>query len=336
MNIRRPQDENGIVAMILRDINNVLRETPNFDFSLAARTKTIKVIFTIAEQLDIPITRSWYRHGGNVHSQIIKLNPMSREIRNLNGVTEAEIETAEQYMKPYESEYETLLHSIVPKYFFMSLPALLTLFYQNAPEIYQPLYFSNLEMFKTFRKFVMPTRGSSGTAYQQVISKFATQEGNLDFGYYKSFSNILSRLSFEMSALDNFSKMHPYLSQFTDIFEDYLVKASYEGELKPQVFSLFQQTYEQAVWFPSSRIISLNTAKGTMDSEVKRWQIVRLTAEIPQITSDLQFLKQFIESSKMVLSLDERTRFFNTQYGNDTEVLGAIADAWRNYKEPVE
>ena len=64
-----PQDENKIIWMILRDTYNILARTRNFDFSYASKVKLQKVVFLIAEKLDIPLTRSWYRYGGYVHNR---------------------------------------------------------------------------------------------------------------------------------------------------------------------------------------------------------------------------------------------------------------------------
>lgn len=328
MNIR-PQDENGIVALILRDINTRLRETPNFDFNLAATTKTTKVIFTIAEKLDIPITRSWYRHGGYIHNQLIKNNPITGN-EQIKGVTQAEIEEAEKYLAPYQKTYDDLLSAIVPKYFFMSLPTLLTIIYQSAPEPYRTMYSTNLDLFKAFRNVTNPSE-TAQNVFQQVITNYGIEQGR-DFGYYRAFSPILSKMAIEMTEVGNFSRIQPNLSSFSDLFEDYLVKASYEGAIRPVVFHTFQKTYEEAVWFPSAHIISLNTATGTMQKQVKSQQLTWLTDELPKIQNNIQFLRSMVIQSNLKLTLEERRNFFNTIYGKDTEVIGAIADVWKAYK----
>ena len=58
-----PSDENGIVLTILRDTYDILVHTPKFSFDYNAKVKLQKAVFLIAKELNIPLTRSWYRRA---------------------------------------------------------------------------------------------------------------------------------------------------------------------------------------------------------------------------------------------------------------------------------
>jgi hypothetical protein len=326
-----PRDENTIIWMILRDVYNILASNKKFDFHYASKVKLQKVVFLIAETLDIPLTRSWYRHGGYVHNRTIDFTQLYRLPSILSTHRINEIEKVEQALSDIHVEYYELLHTLVPRVFFMNLEELLEEVYSEAPKKYRPLYFTNLTIEHNF-ELVKNFKKSDLGVCQSTLTYHIKERNEPDFSLYKKFANDFSELALNIADVRDFSQFYDCLDVYTNLLEDCLVKMSFLDKISLEHFFALKTGYERAIWNPLSLKISINTVKGLNAEAVKLSQQQKFSNVDTQIYSQLSYLKRLLSKDKMLPTLEERTKFFKSVYGNDTEFLGAISDVWKSYK----
>src|SRR4030042_1475124 len=196
-----PQDENKIIWMILRDTYNILARTRNFDFSYASKVKLQKVVFLIAEKLDIPLTRSWYRYGGYVHNRAVDFTQLSRLPFVLSSYKINEIRKIEHAFADIHQEYYELLRELVPRVFFMKLEELLGEIYEGAPKEYKPLYFTNLAIENNF-ELVKNYEKNDSEGCQSTLFYHLSEKSEPDFSQYTRFANCFSKLALSIADLE--------------------------------------------------------------------------------------------------------------------------------------
>ncbi len=312
-----PQDENGIVVMILRDTYNILTNTPNFSFDYSADVKLQKTIFLIAERLGIPLTRSWYRHGPYVFNKNIDFETLRYLPAIMNEGTNSEIAKAEHMFSEIHAEYEELLNSIVPRLFFMKWDELLTYIYGNfAPELYKPAYFANLHIETNFKA------ARSEAKYNEESALVHTKE----------FTKNLSVLASNVTCFEDMSFLYDYVDEFATILDNCLIRMNAIGRSPLAQLTMLIDTYESAIWNPIALKISINTLDGVNAENERISQCSRIAKTEPTIKPQLTFLNNILSKNNMLASIDEKTEFFKEKYGNDDEFVGAVGNVWKSYK----
>lgn len=308
-----PQEENGIVLMILRDTYNILKTTPNFCFYYKSEVKLQKVVFFIAEKLNIPLTRSWYHYGPFIHNENVDFESLPE---TLNETNLQEIRKAENLLSDVQAEYVEVLNSLVPRIFFLNLEDLLTEIYTKyAPVQYRTLYLANLAIEKNFRM-----------AKNQAKSTETTSVTPDDFSQH------LSAFASSVAGLDDMSFVYDYADKFATILESFIIRMNRTGRASLPYLHLLKSSYESILWSPITLKISINTLTGSSAEEVRVKQWVKLTTVSQQIENRLAFLSASLKRGKMLASIDEKTEFFKTKYGNDKEFLDAVTNVWKSYK----
>jgi len=326
-----PQDEAAIIKMILRDILRILHTSSQQDFS-QNRVKLQKIIFIVAEELDIPLTRSWYLYGGYVHNAdtTIPINEMTFS----SEPTCDQIKNAEKLFAPVQSKYSRIMDETVRKIFYTKLNTFLEEFYRTrAPEKYKPLYYNNLAIERNFelvKKFEPKTKG----IIQQTLLKFSLETN--EFSHYRHFAKNLSRLVLEIADSSDFSCFYDYTNRYIDLLEDYLVKVDLERAWFLNCLKLLKDMYEKAVWKPIALKISLKTLTGVCADKVRKKQEAILSNADSWISNCLDSLYETLAKNGLLLTPHERSQFFRTVYGKEEDFLGTISNVWKSYKKPCK
>lgn len=308
-----PQEENGIVLMILRDTHNILSHTPNFSFDYNANVKLQKVVFLLADALNIPLTRSWYHFGPFVYNKNVKFEKLSYFPAILNEETRTEISEAEKIISERRENYYKQLNLLVPRLFFMKLDDLLAEVYgKYAPAPYKPVYFSNLNLNKDFK-----LAKSRVSCDEEVISRF---------------TNNLSILTANLASFEDMSFMYDYADEFATTLESCLIKMSSSGKVSIGHLGMLKATYEAAIWNPVSLKISINTLTGSNTEPVKLEQYDKLVKNEPYIKHRLAFLENILSKNAMLASINDKSEFFKSRYGDDKKFVDAVVNVWKSYK----
>ncbi len=310
-----PQDENGIVLMILRDIYDILEQNRTFNFRYNCEVKLQKVFFLLTDSLEIPLTKSWYRYGPYIHNKNVSSEklvnlPENTDIDDIHAITKAE-DTFSEIKKQYRAK----LHELVPYVFYQHLQELLAEIYQEyTPEKYKPVYLSNLALQKSFRN------ASTYAILSRKMVKTAP------------FLENLSNISSNIANFEDMSFMFDYAEEYISLLEDCLVKMNANGKLSSFHVNLLKSTYESSIWVPITLKISINTLTGLNAKDAKLQQWSKLQNVQSKIESSLTYLDKVLNRDEMIPSAEERTIFFRKQYGNDKDFVNAVANVWKCYK----
>ncbi len=331
MNIS-PKQENGIIKLILRDTHQILSNTRNFSFEYASEVKLQKLLFLIAEKLDIPLTRSWYLHGGFIHNRFIKFKCLESLPLTISITGDSDLKKAEQVLSDIRSEYLNLLQELVPKIFFMRLDNLLDEVYNDAPKEYKTMYYTNLAIEREF-KLVKNFEQDGKQVWQDSLFSHIPQKDKPEFNDYNRFAGNVSRLILEISNLTDFSCLYDRINKFAEMLDDCLIKMGFLGKKSLPHLKALKNVYERAIWNSIALKISINTVTGVNAESVKEKQEYRFNSSETKGERQLANLKSILVRDNMLPSLDERKRFFNVMYGEDKEFLGAVSNVWKSYKE---
>lgn len=308
-----PQEENGIVLMILRDTYNILKGTPNFRFCYNAKVKLQKVVFFVADQLNIPLTRSWYRYGPFIYNENVDFESLPETLNDSNA---HEIENAENLFSNFQREYSEVLDSLVPRIFYLTLNDLLTEIYTKyAPEQYRTIYLSNLAIENNFKIAKSQARCAETTSLAP-----------------DDFSQHFSAFASSVIGLEDMSFVYDYADEYATILESCLIRMNRIGRASLPCLHLLASSYESILWNPITLKISINTLTGSSSEEVRLKQWVKLTTVSQQIGNRLAFLRASLKRDKMLASIDEKSEFFKTKYGDDKEFLDAVTNVWKSYE----
>lgn len=325
-----PQEEEEVVRMILRDAKKaIMREKANANFS-NMRVKSQKIVFMVAEELDIPITRSWYLYGGYVHCGIMdientgdldEVEPAASFDLFGKGI-EAAISITPEQIGITPANYYRVVERVAVKVFRQKLEDFLREFYQAAPEPYRKPYLCNTRLNGIFKKleanapssdfgldgFLEDGRGPSLTVYNMVAPVF---------------SEFLEE--FARSGLD---EVYEAFFRFAEIFERYAVKLGSERKGFNKLASI-GKFYRENVWKTAALRFSIETVEGIRAEQVRRTQQAKLESLLDSLPGELDSLESGLESEGLMPSFSEMAKFFERRYGNGGGLARALIGAMR-------
>ena len=135
--IDTPEEEDLVATLLLYAVAEYMRKT-KMDIKYLNDIKLQKTIYKTSDDLNIPLTRSWYKRGCYVHNTNIRIETLKHILRS-----EINLEEVEQFKKGHKKEYESILKTItknINNFKYISTKRLLDKLYQNrAPKKYRML-----------------------------------------------------------------------------------------------------------------------------------------------------------------------------------------------------
>jgi hypothetical protein len=264
----------------------------------ASKTRVQKIIFNVLEECKIPVTRSWYKWGGFVHSD--ELNNNFMQLRNDYSHNP---DRAIGLCKKIEAlgvstdNYKESLQKWVDQVITMPSKDFLIIYYKKeAPPKYREIYVA-----------------------KQEISNFLDDIVNLD---KPSFSTILDRCEkisdsitrFHQSAILFFAdyKLKELTFSFTDILENSLDKIRILAQQKERISNEKRSFFENAklifddyVWNPYACDISRETVLGLRVIDEKEKMSFLKERQLSQTPDQLASLNEELQKKRLVFSYSE-------------------------------
>ena len=333
-----PQDEDGIIKMILRDARQaILRRKPGIDFKrVSFQVKLQKIVFIIAEELGIPLTRSWYLYGGYVHNPLVDIetlvdledSPQATFDLLGNAIEpsrdQKDIEYAESLLGDKQSSYKNKIRKIAPEIFFKKYDEFLLDFYSKmAPEAYKQLYLNNAHLNQTYKRF----EGLALKAERPALDAFCPQLPAPFSDYYRTFTSDLSKLSVEVAKGEP-SEFYDLTLRYIELLEGYLIKAGFERKVLSR-FKLLEDVYKKDLWKTVALSISTKTVKGVRSEEVRASQRRKLEENLTSLPSSLNQLEAILTEEGLLPTRNELIRFYEKNYGDRKELTEALIGALR-------
>jgi len=303
-----PKEEDSLVrwlfaeAITYRNRGRPIRN--RFALKWASHTRVHKILFSVFERFDIPVTRSWYMWGGFVHSDVLQ-GPSFTSLRyDYSKHPERAVNLRRKIQRKLDIPVNKILE-ILYKYTdeVQSMPSrdfLLYYYETEVPEEYRNIYVS-----------------------KQEVANHLHALWNLEFKNVLLLKRHIDRLrddisDFHESSLTFFDDPHleDLNVRFADIVETSLDKMFLLIEEEKRIskskilfFKKAENTFNYFIWNPYACKISQRTIKGLRaDEERKKMKFIeKRTIECGP--EELKSLRQEMEKNGLVFSWEEFKRF---------------------------
>jgi hypothetical protein len=311
-----------LTDLIVYAIASRLTEKP--PFSDLGNAKIAKIVYDVADKLDLPITRSWYKFGTYVWSDYANL-PRMKVFQNQPG-SDLEASYTIQLSQTKDKDTFDEIEKIVSKHKMlgMSLSAFLDELYEKAPSKYRGLYRSHREVLMRLQR----------------ITKALEYDKEFPVPQFTGLSRDITGFQKEMFAFEDRPEMVDMVIDYTNFLEDLVVKYdeifSDNRALRDFIpfFSDAYKCYSDDIWsFPPS-VIAIETVKGENEDIVKANRSKHLT-EISNYlgkSSEMReaaFLLGFFPSQSEILQSQAK---LVKQLGSGEEAL--VEDFVRTVRQP--
>lgn len=320
LSIKTPEDEDYITELIIEAIGEYLEEH-DLDIQYMSDIKLQKVVFKVADTLNIPLTRSWYMRGCYVHNSIINRDFLKEKM---------ERGYEKEKGKEYKLLYDAVSKNIEEVWWTTTTRFLEGLYKTQAPEAYRSMYISNNDLLNLNKEVINFLRDFAG---KRTLAKWIT----LSTDYYNRISKNVSKLHIELISKKEFGDLIIPFSNFTDLLEMLYLKI--DDILKSEVdisrdilefFELVDRVYFKNIWQYPALVISKETVIGIRKDEIIEENLTRLERAEDKINYHMEHIKEGASELDLLPSIKD----LETKYKESVKILGAdvskkIAEFWK-------
>ena len=225
-----------------------------------------KIVFFVADDLELPITRSWYLFGPFVHSSPEMELKLAPTFTTISRPTPDGRRLTEKQFDRFTSRFEDLSDDIMSKveeyyeYMFMNDKKIMEGIYRElTPTDYRGFYISGMQI----REFLQP-----------LISPRPLNGRGL---FYDDYSTYLIEFQRSLSEFIDDVRVTDFLQRYLDLFDLMIIKLEYVHS-DPKRLQTWRDTmgsllndFNSDIWrLPCSRIL-VKTIIGPRDKWIRRW-----------------------------------------------------------------
>jgi len=272
--------EEDIVLLLLYSILNAWNEKSDLkktNYKYLTSLKLHKIGYDVSEDLDLPITRSWYIRGcyiNNPHlmrkEYAIDLFNDPRHIQMPNGKIVNINNLISENSRLYSSMCYRVKESIESSkiIFTKERDYLNDLYRLKCPEIYSPSYQHSYK----YSSFLIDLDKISYSQKGSLLDFGLVDE----IGLYDACKNLTTNLHITIRRRSEFRPYFDIIRTFTDFVEDLLMKLdiNYHSSKTTPSFTVFEflksldDFYLESVWKVFAKIITINTVKGERKEQI--------------------------------------------------------------------
>jgi len=299
-----------------------------------SKLKVHKIIFNVAEKFDLPITRSWYLHGGYIHDYDDLDKNFSGLASNYIRSKKGPIRYRSKIKKTYPNiddiiDYIKITSSEINSYKVDDY--LLYLYNNEAPKEYKNCYLSKYNFSNENSKIELLSKLSSSHVsavpyVKNLIDKIYDEVTDYDIHIYNTFNDeILEKNS----------------RYFFNLLEDILRKSEIiinsEDVIPKQFFKIitdFTSYFVYDIWRPYACIITNNTVVGPWSENVKKINVKNWrTAALENFKIHVKSLEHDINKYNLKTSYTEMNNY--NIYKKD-KTMNDIISLLNNYEKKKE
>jgi len=239
-------------------------------WSWATNTRFHKIIFSVLEKHDIPVTRSWYMWGGYIHSDILEGDKFNYYRKRYSIKPEVVIKLREEIRKTYIPVDEIIksVSEISAVVLSMSSKEFIPLYYkQESPKIYRTLYVSKQNLTDYFDLFSSFMPYKNYRYFLDIEEEFQKDLYSFNVSGYKLLDD------------DNFSetnyKFNNIIGAVLDKFKVMLFMNERMSQKKFSFFNNVNRFFKEYIWKPYASRVSQNTVKGLRATSERRIMMER-------------------------------------------------------------
>lgn len=310
LRVTKPEDEKRVVNYILQALTKYMLES-NIDVKYLSEMKLQKIVFKTVEELELPVTRSWYIRGCMVH-------PGGTLTGSVKKSTIETLAKNPEHLIVNPDIYACFDSIKIDEIFYTERNKFLRNLYRSMnPDRFRNEYIPNNEL-------ILSLEGLTKGLYSDVS---------------ETISENVSKLYLGMQSDDIFKNVSDNFYRFLDFMEDVCMETEgvIEGgaEITQNEFGFFKQlnnAYHNIVWMEPASIISTETAVGISADKVIEKRLKYLPLAERKIEESLNELEK--TSEKLNFSLSELN--INKAYIKSCEMIGEgmgknLTQMWRIY-----
>jgi len=308
--ITKPEDEKQAVKEILESLAKFILNS-DIDVKFLSEMKLQKIVFKTVEELELPITRSWYIRGCMVHpggtlSGSVRKNTLEKLVQNPKKlVVNSDIYSCFEDIK-------------VEKIFFTKRNLFLRQLYSSMePARFRNEYIPNNEIILTSEEMSRGIFDNISSVISENISKLylGMQEDELFDGIsnkFYDFLNFIEETSIETEGL---------VEEGAEITQNDIA-----------FFKRLSNAYHNTVWMEPASIISIETVKGLSAEKVIKQRERYLPLAAGNINKWLKELKNMSKKLNLTLSENNIEKAYMKSYERVGENSGKhLTEMWKIY-----
>lgn len=307
------KDENLIVKWAVAEIVRHLRQESSYNLRYLSSTRVHKILFKTFEEMEIPVTRSWFRYGCFVHSNELQTENLTRLIggylctENLGSRLGRRVGKLGIDLKETESTLWRNTDTIA----FLAMNDLLVKLYDTAPSDFRNIFHAKLRLYNSLRDL----KKIDSSSIEEYLDWLLCTRKNISY-YHSSLFSIGNPLFAETSnAIFTLSK----------VMEEALIKGSILAERQKlkrnqiQKLMTFDSYFDEEIWCPLAYGISEATVTGIRAEEVRTQQKSKRIDFLKKSTSIIQDLKESMFESELSMNWNDSVEWYKSHRKDDVE-----------------
>ena len=325
-----PKDEDIIIQWLFGEIiynkNQGQSISRSSQMRWATNTRFQKILFNIAEEQNIPITRSWYMWGGYVHTSLLDQDRFRSHTLRFSRDPRS-VERLRTQIRDLDLDLEEIVNELVKQteYFTsMDSKTILPIYYaEKTPSDYKLLYLSKQTLNDIFymisnnRKYDIDHFYSFENSYHKNI-----------YDFYESSLKIIDREDIN-EIKDSF---YSIVNTALDKLEVYIIK---NLEIDSKILSYFVEVYncyKEHIWKPFASKVSQNTLTGFRATEESKLMAEREFYSIEIGKENIRNLGFKLERENIEPTYQEY-KLLSNQTKIDVKVKQALGDLFSIYQQ---
>lgn len=322
------KDEDIIVRWTIAEIVRHLRQDTSYNLKYLSTTRVHKILFKTFEEMNIPVTRSWFRYGCFIHSNELQASNLNQlisgyiNIDNLGSrlgrhVGELGIEL---------EDTENILWKNADKIAFLPMDDLLEELYDTAPSDFRHIFHAKLKLYNSLRDL----KKIDSSNIEEYLNWLLCTRKNISF-YHSSMFGIGNPVFVET--------LHATFT-LSEVMEEALIKslmlAEHQKLKRRQIQKLitFDSFFDEKIWCPLAYGISETTVTGFRAEEVRTQQKSKRANFLEKSTSLIQSLKESMLENELSMSWSDSVEWHKSHRKDDMEKR--LAEIQKIYEHSTE
>lgn len=308
--ITKPEDEKKAVQEILQSLAKFILDS-DIDVKFLSEMKLQKIVFKTVEELELPVTRSWYIRGCMVHpggtlSGSVRKNTLEKLVQNPNKLV-------------VNSDIYSCFDDIrVKNIFFTQRKLFLRQLYSSMePARFRNEYIPNNEIIHTSEEM---SRG----IFDNISSVISENISKLYLGLQKD---------------ELFDGISTKFYDFLDFIEDTSIETEGEVEEGAEItqidinfFKRLSKAYHNIVWMEPASMISIETVEGLSAEKVVKQRERYLPLAARKIDESLKELENISKKLNLTVSENNIEKAYMKSYEQVGEKSGKhLTEMWKIY-----
>jgi hypothetical protein len=305
------QDENVIVRWAIAEIVRHLRQNVSYNLRYLTTTRVHKILFKTFEEMNIPVTRSWFRYGCFIHSKELMQDNLTQMVMGYSNINNLGSRLGRRVGKLgiKLEETEGALWKNAEKIAFLPMVNLLEELYNTAPSDFRHIFKAKLKLHNSLKDL----KKIDSSNIEEYLDWLLCTRKNISY-FHSSLFSIGNPIFVEIS--------HATFT-LSEVMEEALMKglilAEHQKLRRSQIYRLmaFDSFFDEEIWCPLAHGISEITVTGLRAEEIRTQQKSKRIDFLQKSTLLIQSLKELMLENELSMSWNDSIEWHRSHRTDD-------------------